>query len=72
MIALIVVGVVVVGLIAAGALLFPALTSARGAARRQACMNNLKQIGMATMNYNDVYRRFPAPYTADAARETGA
>ncbi|MBL9124778.1 MAG: DUF1559 domain-containing protein [Planctomycetaceae bacterium] len=46
------------------ALLLPAVNAAREAARRASCTNNMKQIGLALINYESTFRMFPMSRTA--------
>lgn len=40
-------------------LLIPTIQSAREAARRSSCQNNIRQIALATTHFNDAQKHFP-------------
>ena len=52
------------------ALIMPAVQSAREAASRTQCINNLKQMGLAAMEYHDSFGAFPAGWYCDTENNT--
>jgi hypothetical protein len=48
------------------ALLLPATRSAREPARRSQCRNNLREIGLALLEYEEAHHALPPAYTVDA------
>jgi prepilin-type N-terminal cleavage/methylation domain-containing protein len=41
------------------ALLLPAIQAAREAARRSQCLSQIRQVGLAVLNYDATHKRFP-------------
>ena len=52
------------------ALLLPAIQAARESARRIQCTNNMKQIGLAILNYESSARSLPLAYTPNYDKST--
>src|SRR5215217_3703910 len=53
-------------------LLLPAVNAAREAGRRTQCSNNMRQLGLALMNFSTSKNSFPAAGTIDEAITPGA
>ncbi len=56
----------IIGMLAA--LLLPAVNSAREAGRRNTCMNNLRNLGLAAINFESSNQRFPGYKNVQAER----
>jgi prepilin-type processing-associated H-X9-DG protein len=54
------------------ALLLPAIQAARSAARRMQCANNLKQVGIGILNFENAKKRLPSAYTDPLGRWDGS
>ncbi len=53
-------------------LLLPAVQAAREAARRMSCGNNIRQIGLAYLNYESAFKKFPPGFGGPAPGGTGS
>ncbi|HEV3166389.1 MAG TPA: DUF1559 domain-containing protein, partial [Isosphaeraceae bacterium] len=51
------------------ALIMPAVQSAREAANRAKCQNNLKQLALAAQEYHDAFNSFPAGWYCDSVND---
>jgi prepilin-type N-terminal cleavage/methylation domain-containing protein/prepilin-type processing-associated H-X9-DG protein len=60
--------IAIIGLLIA--LLLPAIQATREAARRMTCSNNMRQIGLGMLQYENARKEFPPPYIDDSPRHT--
>ncbi len=58
--------IAIIGLLVS--MLMPAVQRAREAARRSSCINNMRQLGLASHNYLDSHRVFPPGWAEDPGR----
>jgi type II secretory pathway pseudopilin PulG len=52
-------------------MLFPAIRTVRTPARRIVCLNNLRQLALANLNYESAHMRFPAAMGGEAQDQSG-
>ena len=50
-------------------MLLPAVQQVRAAARRVSCANNIRQLGLAMLNFESAHMHFPAGYTSTPSRD---
>ena len=53
-------------------MLLPAVQQVRETARRIGCANNLRQLGLAMLNYESAFQRFPHGYTSSPSNDGSA